>query len=539
MRWNVRTQLICLVAFMALLMCGIAVNAHIGMSRASERLEGVLLTSHILRNQIEADMMHDALRADVLAAMLATGADAEVVNKDVEDHAKQFRKLVEDNKALAAVPDLKAALAAVDAPLQSYISNAEHITQTALTDKGQAHGMMSGFQSSFHDLEGLMSGASDRIEKNTDIAEQDAQSSLQWARTMNIIGLLSAALVGLLAAALIVRGILRGVDDLAQTIEPIARGQLGGRAQRHRDDEFGQLQTQLHGMDGRLTSVIGKVQQTTDLLNNAAQQLSQGNDDLNQRTQEQAAALEETAASMEEMASTVKRNADNARTASKLASDARAYADEGGGVVENTISAMDEINSSSRRIADIIGTIDEIAFQTNLLALNAAVEAARAGEQGRGFAVVASEVRSLAQRSANAAKEIKGLIGDSVTKVATGTQLVQQSGATINSIMDSIRKVADIVVEIAADSEGQASGIEQVNRAISQIDSVTQQNAALVQENASTSRIVSAQSAELASDIGFFSLATSANYGRAPVANARGVASPGRHADMEPYRLAS
>ncbi|HVF18232.1 MAG TPA: methyl-accepting chemotaxis protein, partial [Steroidobacteraceae bacterium] len=281
-------------------------------------------------------------------------------------------------------------------------------------------------------------------------------------------------------------------------------GQLGNRVQVTNRDEFGVLLTSLQQMDGKLNEIVGGVRVAADSVGGAAHQLSQGNDDLSQRTQEQAAALEETAASMEQMTSTVKQNADNARQANQLANSARSYAERGGTVVSDAVSAMQEINASSRKIADIISVIDEIAFQTNLLALNAAVEAARAGEQGRGFAVVATEVRSLAQRSASAAKEIKELIGDSVEKVRVGSELVDSSGKVLAEIMGSVKRVSDIVSEIAAASAEQSSGIDQVNNAVTQMDETTQQNAALVEEAASASKAMQMQAQELVAQIAYF-----------------------------------
>ncbi len=249
----------------------------------------------------------------------------------------------------------------------------------------------------------------------------------------------------------------------------------------------------LEGMAG----IVGGIRSTAGQVNRSAEEISAGNTNLSRRTEEQSASLEETASSMEQMTTTVKQNADNAAQASQLALAARDQAERGGIVVNQAVTAMGDIKQSSKKIADIIGVIDEIAFQTNLLALNAAVEAARAGEQGRGFAVVASEVRSLAGRSATAAKEIKSLIQDSVKRVEDGSGLVTQSGRTLGEIVTSVKKVSDIVAEIAAASREQSSGIEQVNRAVVQMDELTQQNAALVEEATAASQSMAGQVREL------------------------------------------
>ena len=305
---------------------------------------------------------------------------------------------------------------------------------------------------------------------------------------------------------LLLRSILGALSAAVSVADRIAGGTLGNDIRVDGQDELGQLLDSLKRMDAKLVEIVGDVRGSADAVGSAARQLSHGNDDLSQRTQEQAAALEETASSMEEMTATVKQNADNARQANQLAVGAREQAERGGAVVQRAIGAMGEINASSRKIADIIGVIDEIAFQTNLLALNAAVEAARAGEQGRGFAVVATEVRNLAQRSASAAKEIKGLINDSVDKVAVGSELVDESGKTLAQIMESVRKVTDIVAEIAAASEEQSAGIEQVNNAITQMDNVTQQNAAVVEQASAASKAMEQQSSTLVSQINYFRL---------------------------------
>jgi methyl-accepting chemotaxis protein len=322
--------------------------------------------------------------------------------------------------------------------------------------------------------------------------------------------IVSAIAIGLglagLLSYLLLRSILGALSAAVSIANRIASGELGNDVRVGGQDELGSLLDSLRRMDSKLVEIVGEVRGSADAVGSAARQLSHGNDDLSQRTQEQAAALEETASSMEQMTATVKQNADNARQANQLAVGAREQAERGGAVVHRAIGAMGEINTSSRKIADIIGVIDEIAFQTNLLALNAAVEAARAGEQGRGFAVVATEVRNLAQRSASAAKEIKGLINDSVDKVKVGSELVDESGKTLSEIMESVKKVTDIVAEIAAASEEQSAGIEQVNNAITQMDNVTQQNAAVVEQASAASKAMEEQSSTLVAQIGYFKL---------------------------------
>jgi methyl-accepting chemotaxis protein len=261
-------------------------------------------------------------------------------------------------------------------------------------------------------------------------------------------------------------------------------------------------------MEDTLTDLVGRIKTATDSIVTASGQIAAGNQDLSSRTEQQASSLEETAASMEELTSTVKQNADNARQANQLAASASAVAVKGGEVVSQVVDTMASINASSRKIVDIIGVIDGIAFQTNILALNAAVEAARAGEQGRGFAVVASEVRSLAQRSAAAAKEIKTLIGDSVEKVEEGSKQVAQAGKTMEEIVDSVKRVTDIMGEITAASQEQTSGIEQINQAITQMDQVTQQNAALVEEAAAAAGSLQEQASSLVQAVSVFKMAS-------------------------------
>ena len=296
------------------------------------------------------------------------------------------------------------------------------------------------------------------------------------------------------------------INDIIRVMGALSRGELTQRVERDYQGSFGQLKVDANDTIEKLTSVVAEIQQSSTSVRTGAEEISQGNTNLSQRTEEQAANLEQTASSMEQMTSTVKQNADNARQANQLAAGAREQAETGGRVVSEAVTAMHGINASSKQIADIIGVIDDIAFQTNLLALNAAVEAARAGEQGRGFAVVASEVRSLAGRSATAAKEIKELINDSVKKVEHGSRLVDDSGHTLDEIVAAVKKVSDIIAEIAAASQEQTSGIEQVNQAIMQMDEMTQQNAALVEQAAAASEAMSEQAKGMNQLIGFFNL---------------------------------
>jgi methyl-accepting chemotaxis protein len=319
-----------------------------------------------------------------------------------------------------------------------------------------------------------------------------------------IVGLI--VVVSLLLAMWVARMISRPLEHAVVIAGRIAEGDLGAEIKPESKDETGALMLSLKTMNDSLLNIVGRVRNGTDAISTAASEIAAGNMDLSSRTEQQAGSLEETAAAMEELTSTVKQNADNARQASQLSDSASSVATAGGGVVGDVISTMHAINASSKKIVEIISVIDGIAFQTNILALNAAVEAARAGEQGRGFAVVASEVRSLAQRSAAAAKQIKELIDNSVTNVDTGSKLVQQAGEKMNEVVASVRRVTDIVAEIAASSQEQSTGIEQINHAVAQMDEVTQQNAALVEQAAAAAQSMQAQAAQLSGAVDFFKL---------------------------------
>ncbi len=316
----------------------------------------------------------------------------------------------------------------------------------------------------------------------------------------------TALLLGFVAAWMISRSITRPLQQAVAVAESIAKSDLTQPTQTHRKDELGDLLNALDAMKNSLLGTVTQIRSATDSINTASSEIASGNQDLSARTEQAASNLEETAASMEELTSTVSQSADAARQANQLAESASEVALRGGQVVGQVVTTMEEINHSSKKINDIIGVIDGIAFQTNILALNAAVEAARAGEQGRGFAVVAAEVRNLAQRSAEAAKEIKGLIGTSVDKVDVGSRPVAEAGQTMNEIVGSVQRVTDIIGEITAASSEQNNGIAQVNTAVNQLDQMTQQNAALVEQSAAAAESLRDQAVKLSQVVQVFRL---------------------------------
>ena len=335
-------------------------------------------------------------------------------------------------------------------------------------------------------------------------AATDAETLSARARAYMIILGSVAVLLGAFVAWIITRSITQPINAAVSVAETVASGDLSSHIVVNSSDETGRLLGALQAMNTSLLGVVAQVRHGTEAISTASSEIAAGNLDLSSRTEEQASSLEETASAMEELTSTVKQNADNARQANQLAKSASEVAVRGGSIVSQVVDTMGTINESSKKIVDIIGVIDGIAFQTNILALNAAVEAARAGEQGRGFAVVATEVRNLAHRSASAAKEIKELIAASVANVDTGSRLVNEAGQTMGDIVDSIVRVTDIMGEITSATHEQTIGIEQINMAIAQMDEVTQQNAALVEEAAAASQSMQEQAGELAHVVGFF-----------------------------------
>ena len=430
--------------------------------------------------------------------------EAEALPKLRESYAKLDKQLTEtissgEGKALFA--KAQAAVAAIVAPTDEVVKlglqNKNEDATRVLLDKVRPLQT-----TALDELEALSKYEMDSAKDFQDAAQHTYRSAVTVMLALGVIS------VGLLAVFgwLLVRSITRPLEQAVKVSQAVAAGDLSLEFEASGHSETSQLLVALKDMQGSLVKVVSNVRQNSESVATASSQIAQGNNDLSQRTEEQASALEETAASMEELSATVKQNADNARQANQLALSASTVAVQGGDVVGQVVDTMKGINDSSKKIADIISVIDGIAFQTNILALNAAVEAARAGEQGRGFAVVASEVRSLAGRSADAAKEIKSLINTSVERVEQGTALVDQAGATMSEVVTAIKRVTDIMGEISAASIEQSAGVAQVGEAITQMDQATQQNAALVEESAAAAESLKTQAGQLVQAVAVFKL---------------------------------
>jgi methyl-accepting chemotaxis protein len=429
----------------------------------------------------------------------------DAVNKSSE-RANELQKLVEE--AMANDPEGKRLFAQIVASREAYRqARAEAFRQKK---EGQLESAARFFET---DMMPKVNGYVGSLEamvayqKRAVASQSEAiDAYVDTSRTLQLALSAVAVATGLAFAFLIMRAITGPLQQALGVARQVARGDLSGHIEADARNETGQLMAALKEMRDSLRGIVGEVRRGTDTIASASQQISSGNLELSSRTEEQASSLEETAASMEELTSTVRQNADNAQQANALARAASSSAARGGDTVGEVVRTMADISSASQKIGEIVGVIDGIAFQTNILALNAAVEAARAGEQGRGFAVVASEVRALAQRSATAAKEIKTLIGDSAGKVEEGSRLVAQAGATMEEIVAGIAGVSTIMAEIAAASGEQSLGIEQVNQAVTQMDQVTQENAALVEEAAAASDALREQAQALSQLVATFRL---------------------------------
>ena len=406
----------------------------------------------------------------------------------------------------------KPLLNAIQSAEQRYFATQPELLRTSRSTDGVTDALRDVYagpsRTAFNELAAAVETGIQFQTKGATMAYQMSQSQYETTRATVIALLIASIVIGAVLARVITRSITSPVNQALTLAQAIESGNLTSRVHSDSKDELGQLLRAMSGMTESLVKVVSNVRSGSEGVATASSEIAQGNHDLSSRTESQASALEETAASMEQLSATVTQNADNARQASQLAQSASTVAMQGGAVVSQVVDTMKGINVSSRKISDIISVIDGIAFQTNILALNAAVEAARAGEQGRGFAVVASEVRSLAGRSAAAAKEIKTLINASVERVEFGSALVDKAGETMTEVVSSIRRVTDIMGEISAASSEQAAGVSQVGEAVSQMDRATQQNSALVEEMAAAASSLQNQSEDLVKVVASFKLGT-------------------------------
>ncbi|MRW92823.1 HAMP domain-containing protein [Duganella sp. FT80W] len=500
------------LAFGAVLIL-MAILIGIGLQRLNSigNLTGTVIDKDWIKAEAAATVGSTTRANAALTLELFITSDAAriaAIRRDIDSNKQIISKALETLNQLIYLERGKALLATIVEQRKAYVASFSAILKQL--DAGQREEAQAALNA---DMLPKLAKLQDSIRELADlqktVATQNGASIKQdiatAGRMMGWLGVVALAL-GLVFAWRVTRSITDPIGAALDVARAVAAGDLTRHINSQQRDEMGQLLTALGTMNGNLANIVGRVRSGTGAINTASAEIASGNMDLSSRTEQQASSLEETAASMEELTSTVKQNAANAHEANQLAQSATEVAQRGGAVVAQVVDTMNAINDSSRKIVDIISVIDGIAFQTNILALNAAVEAARAGEQGRGFAVVASEVRTLAQRAASAAKEIKTLIDDSVDKVAAGSELVSRAGSTMNEVQDSIRRVTAIVGEITVANHEQTSGIEQINIAISQMDQVTQQNAALVEQAAAAAAAMQDQAGELNEVVSSFRL---------------------------------
>ncbi|HVE10106.1 MAG TPA: methyl-accepting chemotaxis protein [Paraburkholderia sp.] len=504
-RWSIRATLTAMGAVLVLLTVLVGSLGLYALERASNGLAeiagGDLAATRAL-NDTSSYLLRGRVSLDRASGLLSDGELDQA--KQALDRAQElFNRSNEAWQTFAALPKTGVDQQLIDeaaARRATLVHDGVQVELTALRDvdlttyRKIANTQISPMFVAFDNASApLVKALQDRANQHRDhaIAHMETMRAL-------IIGGIVIALVMLVAVRLALRGmIVRPLNDAIACFERIATGDLTQNIDTQSRNEMGRLFKAIRKMQDGVSALVKAVHSSTESIDTGAREIAMGNTDLSQRTEQQAASLQETASSMDQLTGTVRQNAENARQASQLAVNASDIATRGGEVVNEVVVTMRDIAASSNKVVDIIGVIEGIAFQTNILALNAAVEAARAGEQGRGFAVVAGEVRSLAQRSASAAKEIKELIGDSASKVQNGSELVGRAGTTMEEILQAVRRVTDIMGEISAASEEQSGGIEQVNRAVSQMDDVTQQNAALVEQAAAAAASLEEQTRQL------------------------------------------
>ena len=535
---TIKTRLVAVLAILSLMMTVIGIAGITSLSNSNESLKTVYEDRLVALGQLQ-DMIRSMNRnqLSMANAALSDAAALPEMVKEVEHDRAQAEQIWKAYIATQMTPEEKALVDQFSAAHSVYLEQGLEpaLAAARASDMDKMKSLMHGrMHERFLPVRDLINQL---VSLQKDIGKQvyeSSQASFSSFRLM-VICILAGGLS--LAAGIgwwLVRSITAPLDRAVRIAENVAAGDLTQQIEVHTQDETGKLLGALREMSTSLVGIVGDVRRATDSINTASSEIASGNMDLSARTEQQASSLEETASSMEELTSTVRQNADNARQANQLAGNASEVARRGGAVVSQVVDKMSAINESAYKIVEIISVIDGIAFQTNILALNAAVEAARAGEQGRGFAVVASEVRNLAQRAGNAAKEIKQLIDNSVAQVEEGSRLVDQAGATMSEVVQSVQQVTDIIGEISAASGEQSSGLQQINQAVVQMDSATQQNAALVEQAAAAAGALQEQAASLSQAVSVFRLsaqesaqptAQATRYAGAPVVR-RSVSSP-------------
>jgi methyl-accepting chemotaxis protein len=506
---TIRTRLIGTMALLGLLIIFIGARGIFALQTSNEVLKDVYSNSMVSMKAIyEAQIQIDRARLSLdRVAMSPDAANAQETLKRAQDFIDGSDKFWKSYLALPFGDGEKALADQVAAQRQALIKDGLQAAIKALGEKNKEETdrlMLSEVTRLFR----LFTDSSEKLstyQLNATAAQYEAsQAAYQRNMLFSVIAIVVGIVLAGVSGVLLLRAVMGPLNQALAHFTAIAGGNLANRIELGRKDEMGALMTGLSEMQERLAGTVRSVREGSDAIATASNEIAAGNMDLSRRTEQQAASLEETASSLEELTSTVRQNSDNARQANQLAASASDIAVKGGELVTRVIGTMGSITESSDKIADIIGVIDGIAFQTNILALNAAVEAARAGEQGRGFAVVASEVRNLAQRSASAAKDIKALITDSVEKVGSGSTLVNEAGATMQDIVTSVHRVTEIISEISAAGREQEIGIDQINTAVAEMDNVTQQNAALVEEAAAASQAMQEQAVKLAEMVSVF-----------------------------------
>ncbi|WP_413457823.1 methyl-accepting chemotaxis protein [Herbaspirillum huttiense] len=505
---TIRARLIFVIGFLALLLVASGVLGLVGLRSTNAQMRSLYEDRLVAFSQLERmSAALDAARNGISTSIVGDSGDIDANLERIEKAIKANDAVVKQYQETQLTSEERTLLDKLIPQRQKFVTEGIKPAAEALRNRDfqgaiELYGgvMLKLYADAHATLAQLMD-----LQRNVG-RELHEQAQQRYQTLLVVMGVAMAAglFVALLMGVLLVRAISRPLQRAVTVAQAVAAGDLTQQIDVHSQDETGQLMQALRQMNENLQGIVGQVRLSTDTIATASSEIAHGNLDLSSRTEQQAGALEETASAMEQLTSTVRHNADSAQQAKELAQSASEVAVRGGDVVRQVVDTMSSINQSSSKIVDIISVIDGIAFQTNILALNAAVEAARAGEQGRGFAVVASEVRSLAQRSAAAAKEIKVLIDDSVARVGTGSALVAQAGQTIDEVVRSVQRVSEVVTDISAAGQEQSQGIEEVNNAITQMDETTQQNAALVEQAAAAAQSMQEQAARLSEAVSVF-----------------------------------